>query len=364
MSRKKTPERGNGGALTLAENAETFAQALRRWFLRERRDLPWRRERSVYRTLVSEFMLLQTQVSAVVPYFENWMRRWKNFDELARADEADVLRAWEGLGYYSRAKNLHAAARRIAAENRVPATAQEWRALRGVGAYTAAAVASIAQGVPVAVVDGNVVRILARLSGDARVFRDGASAAAAFSPLAEALLDRAFPGDHNEAMMELGALVCSRRSPRCLCCPVAEFCAARFRGVEEDLPKFRTRKIRKVEVVRILCRVGGEIVLTRNTAGTRRLKNLCEFPRAEDFDVPADELLHGATLVFEGRRGIADEAITERFFLVPAQRAEALEKSFRAEHAEIFRAGTDALAALTFSGPHRKWLGKLLEVSA
>lgn len=343
--------------------AHEFRAALHAWFLRVRRDLPWRRERSVYRTVVSEFMLQQTQVDTVIPYFENWIRNWKNFDELAAADEADVLRAWEGLGYYSRAKNLLGVARRIAEEKRVPASVEAWREFRGIGAYTAAAIASISQGVPAAVVDGNVVRILARLSGDVREFRDSASAATEFAALANSVLDGKNPGDHNEAMMELGALICSRRSPRCEICPVKNFCAARARGIEESLPKFPPKKMKKVEVVRLWCRVGNEVLLVRNAAGTWRLKNLCEFPRLEDFAVPAKTSAKWKQ-VFEGKRGIADESITERFLCVPEKFAGRLEKTFSSEQAELFRAGTEELEKLTLSGPHRKWLRELLKISA
>jgi len=349
------------GAKKLLAVAPEFRSTLREWFLRERRNLPWRQERSVYRTVVSEFMLQQTQVYTVLPYFEKWMQRWKNFDELAAATEFDVLRAWEGLGYYSRAKNLHAAARKISEEKRVPATPDEWLKFRGIGAYTAAAISSIAQGVPVAVVDGNVVRILARLSGDERIFRDSASAATEFFLLAENLLNRENAGDHNEAMMELGALICSRNSPQCLICPVKKFCQAHARGNAQELPKFEPKKMQKKIVERLFCRrADGAILLVRNTAGTRRLKNLCEFPSVNDFSVPAEKKSHWE-IIFEGKRGIASEIITERFFLVPAAFARKLFAAFCGENGQAFFAGADELDALIFSGPHRKWLSVLLE---
>ena len=347
-----------------AEKAAKFRRALAEWFARERRNLPWRRERSVFSAVVSEFMLQQTTVAAVIPYFENWMRRWKNFDELARADVQDVLRAWEGLGYYSRAKNLHALAQRIAAAKRIPASVAEWRDFRGIGAYTAAAIASIAQGIPAAVVDGNVVRILARISGDERVFRDASAAAAEFAALADALLDRANPGTHNEAMMELGALVCSRRAPRCTSCPVRDFCAANARGNAETLPRFVPKKMKKREVERLLCRRGNALLLVRRTAGTRRLRDICEFPLAADFRVPA-RIRKSWKIVFEGRRGIADELIRERFRLVPANAAETLAETFRREAGtHAFFAEISALDTLVFSGPHRKWLAALTEKTA
>lgn len=298
----------------------------------------------------------------MLPYFEKWVQRWKNFDELAAASEADVLRAWEGLGYYSRAKNLLAAARKISAEKSVPDAPDGWRAFRGIGAYTAAAIASIAQGIPVAVVDGNIVRILARLSGDETVFRDSATAAAAFSVLAENLLDRKNPGDHNEAMMELGALVCSRNSPRCTICPVEKFCRARAHGNAKLLPKFAPKKTKKKEVERLVCRRAndGAILLVRNEAETRRLKNLCEFPNAADFSVPEKEKSRWEK-IFEGKRGIADEMITERFLRVPDAFAERLAAAFRGVSAHAFFASPNELGELVFSGPHRKWLPDLLK---
>lgn len=354
---------GGNAAAALAGSAEAFRRALADWFRRERRELPWRRERSVYSVVVSEFMLQQTQVATVVPYFENWMRRWKNFDELAHATDADVLRAWEGLGYYSRARNLHALAQRIAAEHSVPASVAEWRNFRGIGAYTAAAIAGIAQGIPAAVVDGNVVRILARLCGNERVFRDASSAAAEFAALAETLLDRDAPGTHNEAMMELGALVCTARAPRCANCPVEKFCAAHSRGDAESLPRFLPKKTKRKTVVRLLCRVENSILLVRRAGEVRRLKKLCEFPRADDFSVPAKELA-GWNVVFEGRRNIADELISERFLLVPADVGAGLEAKFRGAEGSVFFAEIDVLDVLVFSGPHRKWLPALLEKTA
>lgn len=349
--------------LSLTADSEAFRVALRKWFLRERRQMPWRRERSVYRTVVSEFMLQQTQVDTVIPYFENWIQKWESFEALAKANEGDVLRAWEGLGYYSRAKNLLGVAKRIITEKRIPQCVDEWRGFKGIGAYTAAAIASISQGIPAAVVDGNVVRILARLSGDEREFRDSASAATEFAALASSVLDEENPGDHNEAMMELGALICSKRSPKCEICPVRKFCRARERGIEEQLPKFPSKKMKKVEVVRLWCRIGAEILFVRNTAGTRRLKNLCEFPRLEDFSVP-EKTSAKWKKIFEGKRGIADEAIREHFLQVPENAINGLEKTFSGKQVELFRCRVEDSDLITLSGPHRKWLPELLKISS
>jgi A/G-specific adenine glycosylase len=201
------------------------------------------------------------------------------------------------------------------------------------------------------------------LSGNEKVFRDSASAVIEFAPLADALLDCENPGDHNEAMMELGATVCSRRSPRCLFCPVKDFCAARARGIEEMLPKFPPKKMKKIEVDRLWMRCRDGIWLVRHATGTRRLKDLCEFPRLSDFSVPAKTVLRWKR-IFEGKRGIADETITERFLLVPENETERVRKMFSSPDAEIFVGKVECLEELTFSGPHRKWLRELLKISS
>ena len=157
-------------------DAPAFRRALAAWFERHRRTLPWRTERSLYRTVVSEFMLQQTQVATVLPYFERWMKALPDFAALAAAEEAVVLKLWEGLGYYRRARFLHKLAREFVALPAPPRTADAWAELTGVGPYTAAAIASLAFDDPAACVDGNVVRILARITGDTRAFADGSAA--------------------------------------------------------------------------------------------------------------------------------------------------------------------------------------------
>jgi A/G-specific adenine glycosylase len=199
-----------------------FRQLLLEWYDVSARDLPWRRSRDPYRVWVSEIMLQQTRVAAVLEHYRQFLVRFPTVQKLAAAREASVLAAWSGLGYYRRARMLHAAAKVVARERvgRFPETAEAWRELPGIGRYTSAAIASIVFGEPVAVVDGNVERVLERVSGDrlsqSEVWR-----------AADELLDRQRPGDFNQAMMELGAVVCTPRAPACLTCPVAELCATR-----------------------------------------------------------------------------------------------------------------------------------------
>jgi A/G-specific adenine glycosylase len=199
-----------------------FRRQLLAWYARHARPLPWRESRDPYRVWISEVMLQQTRVVAVIGHYEEFLRRFPTVRKLAAAREASVLAAWSGLGYYRRARMLHAAAKVIVRDlgGKFPATGEEWRALPGIGRYTAAAIASIAYGQPVAVVDGNVERVLQRVSGRRLAGEELWQAA-------EDLLDRKRPGDFNQAMMELGATVCIPRTPGCLVCPVVELCATR-----------------------------------------------------------------------------------------------------------------------------------------
>lgn len=200
----------------------SFQEQLLRWYDRNRRDLPWRADRDPYRVWLSEIMLQQTRVTAVLEHYRRFLRRFPTVQKLAGAREASVLAAWSGLGYYRRARMLHAAARTLVRRHagRFPENAADLRRLPGIGRYTAPAIASIAFGQPVAVVDGNVERVLTRVTGESL-------AGEKLWQAAEQLLNRERPGDFNQAMMELGATICLPRQPRCLHCPVFGVCAAR-----------------------------------------------------------------------------------------------------------------------------------------
>ncbi|HEX2066960.1 MAG TPA: A/G-specific adenine glycosylase [Candidatus Thermoplasmatota archaeon] len=246
---------------------EAARRSLLAWYRAARRDLPWRRTKDPYAIWVSEAMLQQTRVDVAAPYYERWLRRWPRVLDLAGAGEEEVLAQWSGLGYYSRARNLHKAARAVAGEQggRLPASVEGLRALPGVGPYTAAAVASIAFGLPVACVDGNVTRVVARFAG-LRGALD-AKARTRIGSLAQAWLDPAMPGDWNQAMMELGATVCTPRRPRCGACPVAAACASRGRDPEAVPRKAPSAKVR-VETVRFaVVRRRGHVLLVRAPRG-------------------------------------------------------------------------------------------------
>lgn len=232
-----------------------FRRRLLGWYDTNRRDLPWRRTRDPYRIWLSEIMLQQTRVAAALPYYERFLKRFPDVRALARASESQVLSAWAGLGYYTRARNLHRAAKLIAASG-FPREYAALRALPGVGDYTAAAIASIAFNEPRAVVDGNVARVLARLENEPDRARVAAAAAR--------LLDRTRPGDFNQALMELGATICLPREPRCAECPVAALCAARRLGRQRDLPLKRARPATvRIERELLVIRRNGRLLMHR-----------------------------------------------------------------------------------------------------
>jgi len=220
-----------------------FRKRLLGWFRQYQRDLPWRRTRDPYRIWLSEIMLQQTRVTAVIPYFERFLERFPDIHSLAQAPQEEVLRLWSGLGYYSRARNLQRAAQELVLRygGVFPRDVESALALPGIGRYTAAAILSIAYGGKHAVLDGNVARVLARIfavRGDLRDSKRWAS----LQKSADALLAPSAPGDWNQAMMELGATVCAPRAPQCLLCPVSRFCQARKLGIADVVPERRKKR--------------------------------------------------------------------------------------------------------------------------
>ena len=220
-----------------------FRKQLLGWFRQYQRDLPWRRTKDPYRIWLSEIMLQQTRVAAVIPYYERFVERFPDVYALAAAPQEEVLRLWSGLGYYSRARNLQRAAQEIVAKHGgiFPRTEKEALGLPGIGRYTAAAILSIAYGATHAVLDGNVARVLARLFAVRGDLRD-AKRWQSLQQSADELLDRKSPSDWNQAMMELGATLCTPQSPQCLLCPVTRFCQARKLGLADSLPARRRKR--------------------------------------------------------------------------------------------------------------------------
>lgn len=256
----------------------SFRSALLGFYDSIARPLPWRGTRDPYAIWVSEVMAQQTRVETVVPYYKRWLERYPTVQALAEAPLDDVLKSWEGLGYYSRARNLHTAAGVVAErlDGAVPDTVEGLRALPGVGEYTAGAIASIAFELPVPAVDGNVRRVYARLADVAE------PGGAELTEWASAVVDADRPGDFNQALMELGATVCTPRNPGCTVCPVADHCAALAAGTvaERPAPKKRARVRREVRAVGVLLRSSpsGARVLLQRRPPTGLLAGMWEFP--------------------------------------------------------------------------------------
>jgi len=253
---------------------QSFRTQLLVWYDEHARDLPWRESHDPYRIWLSEIMLQQTRVAAVIAHYHEFLRRFPTVQKLAQARESSVLAAWSGLGYYRRARMLHAAAKLIARERdgKFPQTAEGLRVLPGVGRYTAAAIASIAFGEPVAVVDGNVERVLQRFLGRPLAGEE-------FWQEAEALLDRARPGDFNQALMELGATVCTPRAPACLTCPVVDLCATRgeLTGVAKA-PRQKKREIHYALDHRVDRSREGKVFLVQRPSDSRLMARMWELP--------------------------------------------------------------------------------------
>lgn len=246
---------------------KSFTETLLNWYSVYGRDLPWRRTRDPYAIWLSEIILQQTRIAQGTAYWERFMKRFPTVESLAAATEDEVLRLWEGLGYYSRARNLHAAAQSIVAAGGFPQTFEGIRALKGVGDYTAAAIASIAFGLPEAVVDGNVYRVLARYYGIETPV--GATAARKeFTALAQSLLPEKAAGDFNQAMMDFGAIQCTPAAPDCLTCPLAASCAARATGRVAQLPvKAPKTAVRERYLSYIYLRCDGMTAIRQRGAG-------------------------------------------------------------------------------------------------
>ena len=246
---------------------KTFTTILLDWYARNGRDLPWRHTQDPYAVWLSEVILQQTRIGQGMDYWLRFMQRWPRVEDLAAATEDEVLRMWQGLGYYSRARNLHAAARQVVAMGKFPDTLEGIRGLKGVGDYTAAAIGSIAFGLPAAAVDGNVYRVLARHYGiDVPI--NTTRGKHAFSALARELLPPQEAGTFNQAMMDFGATWCTPRSPRCIDCPVAETCDALRTGRVNLLPvKEKKLQVKERRFSYIYVRHEGMTALRRRPAG-------------------------------------------------------------------------------------------------
>jgi A/G-specific adenine glycosylase len=323
-------------------NKADFRRRLRAWFRRHGRDLPWRRTRDPYAVLVSEMMLQQTTVAAVVPYFGRWMERYPSVRELAAAPEAEVLAMWQGLGYYRRARNLHAAAQRIASAPGAafPRAYAELRALPGVGDYTAQAVRAFAFDEPVPVLDANVIRVAARLF-DIRTPVDSAGGLAEVRESLQGLLPAKGGREFASALMELGALVCRAGRPDCLLCPVKEFCAAKH---PEKLPVKAPKAPVKVRTEHAAWVSDGKAVMLQQSTA-RRWIGLWRLPplEVEPPSGPAAELTYS----------IVRERVTLRVHRTPRRRLAA-----SLEPRRTFLLAD--LSSVAIPSPHRRAIAKMM----
>lgn len=309
-----------------------FSEKLRAWYEANKRDLRWRHTRDPYLIWLSETILQQTRVQQGAAYYDRFVEAYPTIRDLAAAPEDDVLKLWQGLGYYSRARNLHAAARWVVEHHggAFPRTYDEVRRLKGVGDYTAAAVCSFAYGLPTAVVDGNVYRLYSRLL-DIDLAIDTPAGRRAFRTLAEEWLDKEHPADYNQALMEFGALHCTPRSPRCAECPFEQWCLAHAAGTVAERPRKQGRtKIRDRYLNYLHLTAAGQTLLHRRTAGDI-WQGLYEFPLIETAEAVPFEVLPLAKL------GI------DRFHLVRSIEMPPHQLSHQRLHARFHRLEVEAL---------------------
>jgi len=285
-----------------------FRKSLITWYLTEKRDLPWRKTRDPYKIWVSEIMLQQTRVDTVVPYYERFIKEFPTIDVLASADEEKLLKQWEGLGYYSRVRNLQAGVKEVRTKYNsiVPDTRDEISTLRGIGPYTAGAILSIAYQKPEHAVDGNVMRVLSRVL---LIKEDIAKPKTRkiFEEAVSELIDSDDPSAFNQGLMELGATICTPKSPKCLLCPVRENCAAFFSGEQNELPiKSKNKRVKPLfyDVFVVQNPEGNFLMEKRQETGL--LANLWQFPMIErivDNSIPLLEEQYGIDFTKENELG-------------------------------------------------------------
>jgi A/G-specific adenine glycosylase len=271
-------------------NISTFQEDLLSWYYANKRDLPWRKDQDPYKVWVSEIMLQQTKVDTVIPYFHNFLEKFPTLYDLATADEQEVLKAWEGLGYYSRARNLQHAVREVV-ENyggKVPDNPKELEGLKGIGSYTKGAILSIAFNQPEPAVDGNVMRVFSRvLNIDDDIAQ--AKTKKLFESVTKEVISHEDPSSFNQAIMDLGATICTPKSPACLICPVQQHCKAFELGVEQQLPiKTKANKNKKLSYAALLIKnQQGEVAIEQRPEDGL-LANLWQFPMVPLQDITTD----------------------------------------------------------------------------
>ena len=331
-------------------NRERFRQSLLEWYDENQRELPWRTDPSLYKTVISEFMLQQTRVSTVLPYFQKWIIKFPDFPSLAQAKEEDILKGWEGLGYYSRARNLHKLSQIISTQESIPHDVNFWKSLPGIGPYIAAAVTSISFNQKEAVCDGNVVRVLTRFFGNGEKFKDGAYAQKKLQPLAHVLMPDDRTGDYNQAFMELGATVCHRQSPRCTTCPVLKFCKCGQRGDAENFPVMEKKKKTVQEIDRLWIKSSNALLLQKGKMGNNRLAGIYELP----LNTKLGPYIKGKFISLK-KRTIGQVLYKESIYWG------SISKTLELDEYSLEWVQWKDIEEITISGPHRKWIKEIIQ---
>jgi A/G-specific adenine glycosylase len=364
---REIPVAGRSGREIVAMRKRLLA-----WFDASFRDLPWRRDRDPYLVWLAEIMLQQTRITAVIPYYERFLKRFPTLKSLAKAGEASVLAQWSGLGYYNRARHLHRAAKLIVQRHRgkFPRTVEDALALPGIGRYTAAAILSIAYAAPLPALDGNVSRVLARLDALPGGVREPA-VRRALEQAAAAMMESSRPGDWNQALMELGETICTPRAPRCAECPFEKWCHARALGLTAEIPGKGTRRaIERVHIASaILLNKEGQTLLVRETGGHDDpiFSRLWMFPcvrvaRSAERELrrhlEEDLRLHVPLLLPLGtaRHAVTFRDITLRPFLAPVEKMPAYPAS---RHVPLEGLGRLPVSSATRKLAHAAWRGLL-----
>ena len=318
--------------------------------------MPWKEEKNPYFIWLSEIILQQTRVEQGLQYYLKFKKHYPTVFDLANAPEDKLMKDWEGLGYYSRARNLHKLAKIAATWESPPETVKEWKELPGVGPYIAAAVTSIALGKAEAVCDGNLVRVLTRIFGIDEEYKDGATAQKKLQPLAQYLINSDRPGDYNQAMMELGATVCHRQSPLCLTCPVVNFCDSGRTGKAESFPRIQKKKNKKKSIQRYWVESGENLLLFTDLNSKNKLSGIYELP----WEIPIG-FKHNADEVES--MGIRKRTIGNVDYEEEIIRASNFDTTKEELEDGYLWADREKMKDITLSGPHRKWIEEILEES-
>ncbi|HGF7612619.1 TPA: A/G-specific adenine glycosylase [Enterococcus faecium] len=325
------------------EETKEFQDQFIQWYEQEKRNLPWRYNRDPYRIWISEIMLQQTRVDTVIDYFYRFMEWFPTIEELATAPEEKLLKAWEGLGYYSRARNIQAAAKQIMSEfdGKMPQTPEEISSLKGIGPYTTGAIASIAFGLPEPAVDGNVMRVVSRLFCiEADIAK--ASSRKIFDEAMRKIIDETYPGEFNQAMMDLGSAICTPTSPKCEACPIQAFCLANKRGVQTSFPvKTKKAKPKNVYYISAALQNHSGAYYFEERDSQKLLANMWTFPMVEVTQEEYERLKKG----WEAKREVDlfDDLVAEDGKELPFEKQ------------ELFIWQTRHLGEVTHVFSHLKW---------